>query len=366
MTQEDATNALNKLSKPSVELSKILSGINKHLGDGLVTILGAREKLEVETIPTGSLILDFALGVGGFPQGRILELYGLEASGKTSIALFCIAATQKQFPDKFCGIIDVEHSLDPLLAQKYGVDLSSLAIAQPDYGEQALQVMEDMVLTGKFSVIVLDSVAALTPKAELEGSMEDQQMGLQARLMGKALRKLAGIASQSKTTLIFINQVREQLGTYGSPKITPAGKALKFYSSIRLDTRRGDYIKIKDDTIGHVLKFKVTKNKVATPYKTGEFNLIYGKGIDSLLEAVEIAITTGLITRAGAWYTYNTLSGEEHRAQGKVGMQTLLQEHPEILTEIKERLFSLEEVLEEVVDLDEEQFGEPEFLTDPE
>jgi recombination protein RecA len=261
------------------ELEKLITAIDKQYGEGSLQILDNNEAFNIERCPSGSLQLDLALG-GGFPGGRIIELYGPESGGKTTVALFYIAQLQKKYPDKYTAFIDAEYALDINLARAYGVDTERMIISQPDNGEEAFNITESLIRSGKFSTVVIDSVSALVPKAEEESEMEQQSIGLQARMMSKALRKLTSVAGQNDCSIVFINQIREKVGAYGNPETTSGGRALRFHASIRVEVRRGEPIKVKDDTIGHEVKCKITKNKTATPYKQASFSLFYGKGID--------------------------------------------------------------------------------------
>jgi RecA protein len=316
-------------------LEATIRQLEKDYGKGIVMRLSDKAKVQVPTIPTGSISLDYALGIGGYPRGRIIEIYGQEASGKTTLALMAMAETQKLGGSVL--FIDAEHAFDPTFAKIIGVDIEDkkLLISQPEYGEQALSIMEDAVRGGAIDLIVVDSVAALVTKAELEGEMEDQGIGGQARLMSKALRKLTGVISKTGTVAIFINQVREKISQnayQGPPETTPGGRALKFFSSIRLEVRKGETIKGPNaEIIGHIIKVKVVKNKLAPPYKTAQFELIYGKGINRIGEIFDLAVELGIIKRAGSWYSYNN----EQLAQGKEKSLDYLKENPELLSKIE-------------------------------
>lgn len=312
-------------------LSAALSQIEKEFGKGAVMKLGDDSaKLSVEVTPTGSLSLDIALGVGGIPKGRIIEVYGPESSGKTTIALHMVAEVQKL--GGIAGYIDAEHALDPVYAQNLGVDINNLYISQPDDGEQALEIAETMVRSGAIDIVIVDSVAALVPRAEIEGDMGDSHMGLQARLMSQALRKLTAITNKSKCTVIFINQLREKIGvTFGNPETTTGGRALKFYSSIRLDIRKADSLKTSGDFIGNRTKVKVAKNKVAPPFKTAEFDIMYGKGISKEGDVLDLAAAVDIVNKSGAWYSYN----EVRIGQGRENAKTYLKENPDVLFEIE-------------------------------
>lgn len=285
--------------------------------------------LNVEVISTGCLAIDLAVGVGGFPRGRVVEIYGPESSGKTTVALHAIASAQKG--GGIAAFIDAEHALDPVYARHLGVDINSLLVSQPDNGEQALEITEQLVRSGAVDIIVVDSVAALVPKAEIEGEMGDAHVGLQARLMSKALRKLTGIISKSRTVVIFINQLREKVGVmFGNPETTTGGRALKFYSTIRLDVRKGEVIKQNNENVGSRTKVKVVKNKVAPPFKVAEFDLMYGTGVSYEGTLIDIAAGMDVIKKSGAWYSYN----DERMGQGKEAAKEYLREHPEIAAEI--------------------------------
>ena len=311
-----------------------LAQIEKQFGKGAVMKLGdAAAKIAVSTIPTGCLELDFALGVGGIPRGRIIEIYGPESSGKTTIALHIIA--QAQMLGGTAAFIDAEHALDPVYAKNLGVNVDELYISQPDTGEQALEIAEALVRSGAIDAVVIDSVAALVPKAELEGDMGDAHVGLQARLMSQALRKLAGIISKSNTVVIFINQLREKVGImFGNPETTTGGKALKFYASVRLDERKIDTLKNAGDIIGNRTRIKVVKNKVAPPFKTAEFDIIYGEGISREGSILDLAVDKKIISKTGAWYSY----GDMRMAQGRDNARTFLKDNAELCDEIERKL----------------------------
>ncbi|MDR0840913.1 MAG: recombinase RecA [Christensenellaceae bacterium] len=326
-------------------LEMALSQIEKQFGKGAVMKLGdAAAKITVSTIPSGCIALDFALGVGGIPRGRILEVYGPESSGKTTIALHIIAEAQKL--GGTAAFIDAEHALDPVYAQNLGVNVDELYISQPDTGEQALEITEALVRSGAMDVVVIDSVAALVPKAEIEGDMGDSHMGLQARLMSQALRKLAGIISKSNTIVVFINQLREKLGVmFGNPETTTGGKALKFYASIRLDVRKIDTIKNGADIVGNRTRIKVVKNKVAPPFKSAECDIIYGEGISNEGCILDMAIDRKVITKTGAWYSY----GDMRMAQGRDNARLFLKDNHELCTQVEAQLRKeLEESLKSV------------------
>jgi recombination protein RecA len=311
-----------------------LAQIERQFGRGAVMRLGADPgAYAVPVIPTGSISLDIALGVGGVPRGRVVEIYGPEASGKTTLALHIIAEAQRT--GGVAVFIDAEHALDPVYAQKLGVKLDELLIAQPDTGEQALEIAETLVRSGAVDVVVVDSVAALVPKAELDGEMGDPQMGLQARLMSQALRKLAGIISKSQTTMIFLNQIRQKIGMFvGNPETTTGGKALLFYASVRLDIRRVTQVKDGEEAIGSRVRVKVTKNKVAPPYRQAEFDILYGEGICREGDLLDLASERGLVSKSGAWYAYQ----ETRIGQGRENAKKYLKEHPELAADIEQRL----------------------------
>jgi recombination protein RecA len=315
-------------------LEMALSQIEKQFGKGAIMKLGdAAAKIAVSTIPTGSLELDFALGVGGVPRGRVVEIYGPESSGKTTIALHIISEAQKLGGS--AAFIDAEHALDPVYAANLGVDVEELYISQPDTGEQALEIAEALVRSGAIDVVVIDSVAALVPKAELEGDMGDSHVGLQARLMSQALRKLAGVISKSNTIVIFINQLREKVGVmFGNPETTTGGKALKFYESVRLDVRKIDTLKSGNDIIGNRTRIKVVKNKVAPPFKVAEFDIIYGEGISKEGSILDLAAAKKIISKTGAWYSY----GDLRMAQGRDNARIFLKDNKELCDEIERKL----------------------------
>jgi recombination protein RecA len=292
--------------------------------------LGQQQALDIEAVSTGSLSLDLALGIGGLPKGRIIEIYGPESSGKTTLALQVVAEAQKA--GGICAFVDAEHAMDPIYAKKLGVKTEELLISQPDTGEQALEITDTLIKSGSISVLVVDSVAALTPKAELEGEMGDHHVGLQSRLMSQALRKLTGSVSKSNTMVIFINQIRMKIGVmFGNPETTSGGNALKFYSSVRMDIRRIGAIKEKDEIIGNSTRVKVIKNKVAPPFKVVEFDLMYGKGISKLGELIDLGAKAGVVEKSGAWYAYKG----EKIGQGRENAKTYLQKNPEVAVEIE-------------------------------
>ncbi|MFK5985787.1 MAG: recombinase RecA [Pseudomonadota bacterium] len=314
-------------------LDAALSQIERQFGKGSVMRMGDAGVTQIETISTGSLGLDIALGVGGLPKGRVIEIYGPESSGKTTLTLQVIAETQKA--GGTAAFIDAEHALDPIYAEKLGVDIDNLLVSQPDTGEQALEITDMLVRSGSVDVLVIDSVAALTPKAEIDGEMGDSHMGLQARLMSQALRKLTSIIKKSNTMVIFINQIRMKIGVmFGNPETTTGGNALKFYASVRLDIRRIGAIKKGDEILGNETRVKVVKNKVAPPFKQAEFEILYGEGISYEGELITLGVKEGLIDKAGAWYSYKG----EKIGQGKEKVRIFLQEHPEIADEIDQNL----------------------------
>lgn len=315
-------------------LKMALDKIEKDFGKGSIMRLGDKSSVNVDCIPTGALALDIALGVGGVPRGRVIEIYGPESSGKTTLAQHIVAEAQKK--GGIAAFVDAEHALDPEYAKNLGVNVDELLISQPDTGEQALEIAEELVRSGAIDVIVIDSVAALVPKAEIEKAMDEQQMGLQARLMSKALRKLTGIVGKTNTTVIFINQLRQKIGVmYGNPETTTGGNALKYYASVRLDIRRFDSVKNKDgEDIGNRVRVKVVKNKVAPPFRTAEFDIVYGKGICALGNVLDVAVNMEIVKKAGAWFSYN----EEKLGQGRDKSKEFLDEHPEILKEIEQKV----------------------------
>ena len=314
-------------------LEQVLADIEKQFGAGAIMKLGDNDHIEVDTTSSGSLALDIALGVGGYPKGRIIEIFGPESSGKTTVALHAIAEVQKQ--GGRAAFIDAEHALDPVYAKNLGVDINELLLSQPDTGEQALEICEALVRSEAVNIIVIDSVAALVPQAEIDGEMGDSHVGLQARLMSQALRKLSGTMNKTKTTAIFINQLREKVGVmFGNPETTPGGRALKFYSSIRLDIRRGEQIKMGDQIIGNKTNIKVVKNKVAPPFKTATVDIMYGEGISHEGEILDIASDINIVDKSGAWYSYNG----EKIGQGKENVKIFLKENPKITEEIEKKI----------------------------
>lgn len=314
-------------------LDLALNQIEKQFGKGSIMRLGESVKMELDFIPTGSLDLDIALGIGGVPRGRIIEVFGPESSGKTTVALHIIAEAQKK--GGIAAFIDAEHALDPSYAQKLGVDIDNLVISQPDTGEQALEIAESLVRSGAIDIVVVDSVAALVPKAEIEGDMGDSHIGLQARLMSQALRKLAGAINKSNTTCIFINQLREKVGVmFGNPETTSGGRALKFYASVRLDVRRIETIKQGDEFLGNRTRVKIVKNKVAPPFKQAEFDIMYGKGISREGNILDAGVRSEIIKKSGSWYSYN----EERLGQGRENAKEFLNENPDICLEIENKV----------------------------
>lgn len=313
-------------------LDQVLNDIEKQFGKGAVMKLGDHEKREIDVISSGSLSLDVALGIGGYPKGRIIEIYGPESSGKTTFALHAIAEAQKQ--GGRVAFIDAEHSLDPQYASKVGVNIDDLLLSQPDNGEQALEICEALVRSGAISIVVIDSVAALVPQAEIEGEMGDSHVGLQARLMSQALRKLSGVINKTGTIAIFINQLREKVGVmFGNPEVTPGGRALKFYSSIRLEIRRSEQIKLGTDIIGNKTNVKVVKNKMAPPFKTCQIDIMYGEGISKEGEIVDLASEAKIIEKSGAWYAYKG----EKLGQGKENVKELLKTNTKLMEEVSQK-----------------------------
>ncbi|GGE46011.1 protein RecA [Pullulanibacillus camelliae] len=318
------------MSERKAALDMALRQIEKQFGKGSIMKLGEQAEQRVSTVSTGSLSLDVAVGVGGYPRGRIIEVYGPESSGKTTVALHAIAESQKNGGQ--AAFIDAEHALDPVYAQKLGVDIDELLLSQPDTGEQALEIAEALVRSGAVDIIVVDSVAALVPKAEIEGEMGDAHVGLQARLMSQALRKLSGAINKSKTTAIFINQIREKVGVmFGNPETTPGGRALKFYSSIRLEVRRAETLKQGNDMVGNRTRIKVVKNKVAPPFKQAEVDIMYGEGISKEGEILDIGSDLDIVQKSGAWYSFN----DERLGQGRENAKQFLKENDEIKAEIE-------------------------------
>ena len=314
-------------------LDAAIAKIEKDFGKGSIMTLGENAKMNIETISTGSIGLDVAIGIGGLPKGRIVEIYGPESSGKTTVALHAVAEAQKL--GGIAAFVDAEHALDPVYAKALGVDIDKLIVSQPDTGEQALEITESLVRSGAIDIIVVDSVAALVPKAEIEGEMGDSHIGLQARLMSQALRKLAGSINKSKTITIFINQLREKVGVmFGNPETTTGGRALKFYASVRLDVRKIDVIKQGDAMLGSRTRVKVVKNKVAPPFKQCEFDIMYGQGISKVGELVDIGANLDIIKKSGAWYSYN----EERLGQGRENVKQFFMENPELMNEVESKV----------------------------
>ena len=349
------------LSERAKVLDLAMKQIHKEFGEGSIMKLGENQKMNIKVISTGSMNLDMALGLGGVPRGRIIEIYGAESSGKTTLALHIIAEAQKE--GGVAAFIDAEHALDPVYAKALGVNIDELLISQPDTGEQALEIADMLVRSGAMDVIVVDSVAALVPKAEIEGEMGDQQMGLQARLMSKALRKLTGSISKSNTVMIFINQIREKIGgfsfTPGPQTTTSGGRALKFFSTVRMEVKRVGSVKQGDEVIGNEVTVKVTKNKVAPPFKEARFNVMYGTGISRIGEVLDVALELGIASKSGAWFSY----GEERLGQGRVNVENMLKENKELYERIEKDVLKFirpdlenaetEDVTEEVAETEE-------------
>jgi recombination protein RecA len=314
----------------SKALDAALSQIERHFGKGSVMRLGKRERVDIETIPSGSLGLDIALGIGGLPRGRVVEIYGPESSGKTTLALHAIAEAQKR--GGTCAFVDAEHALDPIYARKLGVNIDDLLISQPDAGEQALEIADTLVRSGAIDILVIDSVAALVPRAELDGEMGDVQPGSQARLMSQALRKLTSSISRSNTMVIFINQIRMKIGVmYGSPETTSGGNALKFYASVRLDIRRIGAIKDRDEVVGNQTRVKVVKNKLAPPFKQVEFDIMYGEGVSKMGELVDLGVKAGVVEKSGSWFSYDS----QRIGQGRENAKAFLKQNPEVAAQIE-------------------------------
>lgn len=329
-------------------LEQALLKIEKDFGKGAIMKLGDNEYQKVEVIPTGCLTLDMALGIGGIPRGRIVEIYGPESSGKTTVSLHIVAEAQKL--GGRAAFIDAEHALDPVYAEHLGVDVKNLYVSQPDNGEQALNICETLIRSGAFDVVVIDSVAALTPKAEIDGEMGDNHVGLQARMMSQALRKMTSVSSKSGTAIIFINQLREKIGVmFGNPETTTGGKALKFYASIRLDVRKTDTIKDGQNVLGNRTKVKVVKNKLAPPFKTAEFDIMYGTGISQSGCILDMAIELGIIKKSGAWFSYN----DEKIGQGKENTKLYLEKNPDVMAEVEAKVRELMDGHELKTEVDE-------------
>lgn len=359
-----ATNKADKIVERKIDqaerdkaLEEALSKITKQFGKGAIMKLGDKSaQMNVESIPTGSISLDIATGIGGVPRGRIVEIYGPESSGKTTLTLHIVAEAQKNGGK--AAFIDAEHALDPVYAKNLGVDVDELLISQPDTGEQALEICDMLVRSGAIDLVVIDSVAALVPKAEIQGEMGDAHVGLQARLMSQALRKITGSINRSQTCVVFINQLREKVGvSYGSPEVTTGGRALKFYSTMRLEVRKAESIKNGDTVMGNRTKVKVVKNKVASPFKLAEFDIMYGEGISKEGDILDSAVNNKIVDKAGSWYSYNG----ERIGQGRENIKTYLKEHPDVTEEIKSKIMeqmSNSEVPEGEPEVSEEEFSE--------
>lgn len=344
------TKANKEVSEKDKALAEALEQIQKQYGKGAIMRMGDDGlKTNVESIPTGSISLDLATGVGGFPRGRIIEIYGPESSGKTTLALHAVAEAQKM--DGKAAFIDAEHALDPVYAKNLGVDVDELLVSQPDTGEQALEICEMLARSGAIDIIVIDSVAALVPKAEIQGDMGDSHVGLQARLMSQALRKIAGAVNKSNTCVIFINQLREKIGVmFGNPETTTGGRALKFYATMRLDVRRGEAIKKGDETLGNRTKVKIVKNKVAPPFRKAEFDIMYGEGISVAGDILDAAVENKIVDKAGSWYSYNG----ERIGQGRENVKTYLSDNPEILEAVKAQIIELFKPADDDIKVDED------------
>lgn len=329
----DKTQDKSALNDKERNLQLALAKIEKDFGKGAIMRLGETEIPKVEAISTGCLTLDVALGIGGIPKGRIIEIYGPESSGKTTVALHCVAEVQKE--GGTAAFVDAEHALDPVYASKLGVNLDDLYISQPDSGEQALEITETLIRSGAIDIIVIDSVAALTPQAELDGDMGDSHVGMQARLMSQALRKITAASSKSKCTIIFINQLREKIGVmYGNPETTTGGKALKFYSSVRIEIRKADTLKDGSDIVGNHVKAKVVKNKVAPPFKVAEFDIMYGTGISNMGCVLDLAVENGFVQKSGSWFSYN----DEKIGQGRDKAMEFLKSNPDVYKELDAKI----------------------------
>jgi len=337
-------NSIREEKEKALELA--IAQIEKAHGKGSIMRLNEKNITKVEAIPTGCLTVDIALGIGGLPRGRIVEIYGPESSGKTTLSLHVIAEAQKLGGN--VAFIDAEHALDPIYAQKLGIDLSKLYVSQPDNGEQALDITDSLVRSGAFDVIVVDSVAALTPRAEIEGEMGESRIGAQARLMSQALRKLTAISAKSKTCIIFINQLREKVGVmFGSPEVTPGGKALKFYSSVRLDVRRGEQVKEGTEVMGNHTKVKVVKNKLAPPFRIAEFDIIYGQGISNEGCIIDLGVQFKILAKSGSWFSYN----DERLCQGREALRSILKSNESLRTELEVKIRKI--AAEKATDLDQ-------------
>ena len=358
-SQERKDTNMGENAEKRKALEVAMNQIEKQFGKGSVMKLGEFKAMEVEAIPTGALSLDIALGIGGVPRGRIIEVFGPESSGKTTLALHIIAEAQKTGGE--AAFIDAEHALDPVYAKKLGVDIDNLIVSQPDTGEQALEITEALVRSGALDVIVVDSVAALVPKAEIDGEMGDSHMGLQARLMSQALRKLAGAINKSKTVLIFINQLREKIGVmFGNPETTTGGRALKFYASVRMDIRKTEMLKQDGQVIGNRVRVKVIKNKVAPPFREAEFDVMYGKGISKVGNILDMAVNLDIVEKSGAWFSYNG----QRIIQGRENAKRYLEEHPDVMDEIEKKVRdnfakAFEQSLGEELPADSEEETEP-------
>jgi recombination protein RecA len=331
--KEDATIEAGSPADKLKALQAAMDRIEKNFGKGAIMKLGDENIQEIEVISTGSLSLDVALGVGGYPRGRIIEIYGPESSGKTTLAIHAIAEAQKK--GGIAAIIDAEHAFDRFYAQKLGVDVNSLLIAQPDNGEQALEIADQLISSAAVDLVIIDSVAALTPKAEIEGDMGDNKVGLQARLMSQALRKLTATIAKTNTTCIFINQLREKIGVmFGSPETTTGGNALKFYASVRIDIRKSTPVKDGEEVLGHLTKVKIVKNKVAPPFRKAEFDIMFGEGISKVGEIIDLGVEHGIIKKSGSWFSY----GETKLAQGRDSVKQLLADNPELAEELEAKI----------------------------
>ncbi len=344
---------MSEVNERKKVLDLAMTQIDRQFGKGSIMWLGENKKIDMDFIPTGSISLDVALGIGGVPRGRIIEIFGPESSGKTTLALHIVAEAQKR--SGLAGFIDAEHAMDAKYAKLLGVDTDNLLISQPDTGEQALEIAETLVRSGALDCIVIDSVAALVPRAEIEGDMGDAQMGLQARLMSQAMRKLTAAISKSKTTVIFINQIREKIGVmFGSPETTTGGRALKFYSSVRLDIRRIAAIKDGENVIGNRTRVKVVKNKVAPPFREAEFDIIYGKGISKIGDLLDIAVKQNIVDKAGTWFSY----GDERLGQGRENVRKYLEENSDLLKEIENKVRATLSMGDETKEKDQEKTNE--------
>ncbi len=328
-----ATGPIQNADERKKALDTAIAQLEKAHGKGVIMKLGSNARMNVSAIPTGSLTLDLALGIGGVPRGRIIEIYGPESSGKTTVALHIIAELQKMGGE--AAFIDAEHALDPVYAKALGVDIDSLLVSQPDSGEQALEITDALVRSGAIDIVVVDSVAALVPQQEIDGEMGDSHVGLQARLMSQALRKLSGSIAKTNCVVVFINQLREKVGVmYGSPEVTPGGRALKFYSSVRIDVRKTDTLKNGSETYGNHVRCKVVKNKVAPPFRQAEFDILYGKGISKSSEILELGVNLDIVEKSGSWFSYNG----ERIGQGKDNARRYIEEHPDMMEEIENKI----------------------------